>query len=107
MTSPALGTVVRRGGLLRLAWKGLDGATAYGIEVSGVGRQFANRRGTGPDPVNGFGGAGAGFLVTGTELTVVVPPALELGTYEVRVIAFGPARLFGRFGDEVPIAVAL
>jgi hypothetical protein len=44
--------------------------------------------------------------VTGTELAVVVPPALEPGTYEVRVIAFGPAGLFGRFGDEVPITVA-
>lgn len=59
-----------------------------------------------PDPVNGFGGAGAGFIVTGTELAVVVPPAVEPGTYEVRVVAFGPAGLFGRFGDEVPITVA-
>jgi uncharacterized repeat protein (TIGR01451 family) len=105
LTSPAPGTVIARGALLRLAWRGLDGATAYGIEISGVGRQFANRRGTGPDPVNGFGGAGGGFIVDGTELVAVVPPALEPGTYEVRVIALGLLGLLGRFGDAVSITV--
>jgi uncharacterized repeat protein (TIGR01451 family) len=106
MTSPAPGTVIPRGAQLRLAWKGLDGAPGYGIEISGVGRQFANQRGTGPDPINGFGGAGGGFIVDGTELVVVVPPALEPGTYEVRVIPLGPLGLFGRFADAVTITVA-
>jgi hypothetical protein len=83
----------------------VPGATQYGFEFTGTNRQFANPNGTAPDAVNGFGGAGGGFLVSGTTVTLTVPADIPAGVYQVRVIGVGPAGLVGRFSDTLTIGV--
>jgi hypothetical protein len=78
----------------------------YGFEFTGPHRSFANPIGSGPDPANGFGGAGGGVLVPGTSLTVAVPPGIPAGVYQVRVVGLAATGvLVGRFSDAVTLLV--
>lgn len=80
------------------------GGRAYGFEVTGVGRKFANPNGTAPDGVNGFGGAGGGIGLPGTSFTPVLPLDLSLGVYQVRVIGLGPdGFIVGSFSDAIDV----
>lgn len=74
-------------------------------EHTGPGRQFADPNGTGPDPVNTFGGAG-GFVLSGTSFTTTLPPSIPPGTYQIRVIALSPTgQPVGAFSDAVTVIV--
>ncbi len=68
------------------AWTASAGAVKYGLEFTGPNRLFTNPNGTGPDPVNGFGGAGGAVLVSGTSLAAVLGPEVPPGSYQLRVI---------------------
>ncbi len=81
-------------------------AAQYGFEHTGPNRQFANPNGIGPDPVNGFGGAGGGFVVPGTSFSVTLPASTPPGTYQVRVIGlFAAGQPVGVFSDAVTMAI--
>ena len=70
------------------------------------GRQFANPSGTAPDPLNGLGGTGGGLPVNGTEITIVIPPGLPSGAYQVRVIGRAVTGQFlGSFSDAVTVVI--
>jgi subtilisin-like proprotein convertase family protein len=106
MTAPADGTPLRLGTVVTFAWTALPGVTRFGFEFTGTGQQFLNQNGTGPDAVNGFGGAGGGFLVEGSTLTVVIDPAIPPGTYQVRVIGISrDGRPIGTFSDALTLTV--
>ena len=82
------------------------GSVQNGFEHTGPGRQFANPNGTGPDRVNGFGGAGGGFVVPGTGFTVTLGASTPPGTYQVRVIGLSPTgQPVGTFSDAVTVVV--
>jgi Tol biopolymer transport system component len=74
----------------------------YGVEVTGANREFANPNGTAPDPVNGFGGAGRGFLAPGTTREISVSFS-ESGSYQVRVIGLTQDRPVGRFSEAITL----
>jgi hypothetical protein len=104
--APASGAVVARGTAVSFSWTPLPGITTYGLEFTGPDLTFANPNGTGPDPVNGFGGAGGGLLVAGPGLTVLVPADLVPGAYAVRVIGISPSGLpAGTFSDAITIVI--
>jgi hypothetical protein len=87
---------------LVLRWQPVDGATAYAIEHTGPGRAFANPNGTGPDPSNGFGGAGGALLVANglTNAYLILPEGVPPGLYQWRVIGLDHAfRPIGSFSD--------
>jgi hypothetical protein len=105
LLEPGAGTSVTAGSLLTLTWTAMAGTAQYGFEFTGANRQFANPNGAGPDGVNGFGGAGGGFLVTGTTVTLTVPLDTPPGTYQVRVIGVAPSGLVGAFSDALTIVV--
>jgi hypothetical protein len=83
----------------------MPGAAQYGFEFTGTNRRFANPNGTAPDGVNGFGGAGGGFLVAATTLTLTLPTDVPMGTYQVRVIGVLGQTLVGTFSDALTIVV--
>jgi hypothetical protein len=88
------------------AWTALSGITTYGFEFSGPNRVFANPNGTSPDAINGLGGAGGGFPVTGTSFTATVGPGFAPGTYQVRVIPLtGGLVPAGTFSDAVTLVL--
>ncbi len=102
--SPASGSVFGAGASLTLAWTPVPGAVQYGMEFTGANRQFANPNGATNDPVNGFGGAGGGSLVTGTGFTVTLPAGIPPGSYQVRVIGLTAALApVGVFSDAVTV----
>lgn len=106
ITSPPVGSRHSRGAAVTFAWTAVPGVAQYGFEHTGPGRQFANPNGTAPDPVNGFGGAGGGFVVAGTSFTTTVPPSIPPGTYEIRVTGLSPAgQVVGVFSDAVTVVV--
>jgi hypothetical protein len=105
LLEPGDATAVVPGSPLTVAWTAVPGATRYGFEFTGTNRQFANPNDTGPDAVNGYGGAGGGFVVAGTTVTLTVPADIPAGVYQVRVIGVGPAGLVGRFSDALTIGV--
>jgi subtilisin-like proprotein convertase family protein len=106
MIAPGDGSQLPVGTAVTFAWTGLPGVTRFGFEFTGTGRQFLNQNGPGPDPVNGFGGAGGGFLVEGTSLTVVIDPSVPPGTYQVRVIGISrDGRPIGTFSDALTLTV--
>jgi hypothetical protein len=106
MTAPGSGTALSRSEPVTFGWTSVTGAVAYGFEYTGPNRQFANPGGTEPDPVNGFGGAGGGFLLPSTSFTVVLGTGVPAGTYEVRVIAVGPTgALLGTFSPALTVTV--
>jgi Tol biopolymer transport system component len=96
---------LRRGGPIELSWVGIEGLTDYFIEVSGPGHVFANPNGQIPDSVNGFGGAGRGFLVTGTAAGGTVPEDFPPGRYQVRVIGRVDDQPVARFSDALEVSV--
>jgi len=104
-SSQTCGTSAAPGSVLTFAWTGVPGATQYGVEFTGTDRRFANPNGTAPDGVNGFSGAGGGFLVAGTTLTLTLPTGIPAGTYQVRVIGVLGQGLVGTFSDAVTIVV--
>ena len=66
----------------------------------------ANLDGVTTDPVNGLGGAGGGFPVPGTSLTIVIPAAIASGAYQVRVIGLLAAgEPVGSFSGAVTVVV--
>src|SRR5262249_58253940 len=84
------------------SWPAVTGAALYGVEFTGTNRQFANPGGTGPDPVNGLGGAGGGFNVPGTAFATTLPPGFPAGSYQVRVIPRAPTgEALTGFGDAL------
>ncbi len=88
------------------AWSAAAGASQYAFEHTGPGRQFANPNGTGPDPVNGFGGAGGGFVVDGMSVSVTLPASMPPGSYQIRVIGLSPTgQPVGTFSDAVAVIV--
>ena len=105
VTQPADETALVRGASVVFAWTALPGVSQYGLEFTGADRQFANPNGTAADPVNGFGGPGGGFLVTGTSVTVGIPQTLAPGRYQVRVVGFGASGIVGSFSDAVTVVV--
>jgi hypothetical protein len=68
---------------------------------------FANPGGPGPDPVNGFGGAGGGFpLGPGTSSLLAIPPGTPPGAYKIRLIGLSPALApLGRFADALTLRI--
>jgi subtilisin family serine protease len=99
---PPDGSAASRGspGTLTFSWTGVPWATYYGFEYTGVGRTFANPNGIRADPVNGFRGAGGGFLLLGTTLPVRISPAAALGRYQWRAIAVtAMGEALGTFSD--------
>ena len=108
ITSPAPGAVFSRGFPLPVTfgWTAVPGATEYGFEHTGPGRQFANPNGTAAGPVNGFGGAGGAFMVSRTSLTVTLGRSTPPGTYRVRVVGFSPTeQILGLFSDAVAVVL--
>ncbi|HEV8676391.1 MAG TPA: sialidase family protein [Methylomirabilota bacterium] len=106
ITSPRNGGTLSRTGQTTFAWTPVAGAATYGFEYTGPNRQFANPNGEGPDPVNGYGGVGGGFLVSGTSFTVVLGSAVPAGSYQVRVMAIGIiGQPLGGFSDAVTVTV--
>ena len=86
------------------AWTALPGVTQYGFEFTGPNRGFANPNGAGPDPVNGFGGAGGGVLISGTGFTTAIAPSFPPGNYQLRVIGLSPAgQPVGSFSDAITL----
>jgi two-component system response regulator MprA len=87
-------------------WSGVMGAALYGFEHTGPGGQFANPNGTVPDRVNGYGGTGGGFVVSGTGLSVRVAPGTAPGAYHIRVIGLSAdGQAVGGFSDALPLVV--
>jgi uncharacterized delta-60 repeat protein len=106
MIAPADGSHLPVGTAVTFAWTGLPGVARYGFEFTGPNGQFLNPNGPTPDPVNGFGGAGGGFLVEGTSFTLVIDPSIPLATYQVRVIGVSrDGRPIGIFSDALAITV--
>jgi Tol biopolymer transport system component len=104
-TTPGAEVTVARGQSLTFAWTALAGVASYGVEFTGADLVFANPNGTAPDGVNGFGGAGGGFLVGSTSVTVAVPEVAP-GRYQVRVIGLSAAIVpVGSFSDAVTVVV--
>jgi streptogramin lyase/Tol biopolymer transport system component len=92
--------------LLTLTWTARAGAARYALEFTGADRVFANPNGTGPDSINGFGGAGGVVLVTDPRLEVTLGPGFPAGLYQVRVIALtADLQVLGRFSDAVTLAL--
>jgi hypothetical protein len=105
MTSPANGSTLARATAVTFAWTPIDGAVTYLFEYTGPNRQFANPNGTAPDPVNGLGGAGGGFPVSGTSFRVTLGAGIPAGSYQVRVMAMGPSGPLGHFSGAVTVTV--
>jgi hypothetical protein len=105
-TAPTSGAVLVRGTMVAFMWTAVPGATQYGFEYTGPGRQFANPNAATVDPVNGYGGAGGGLLVTGTTLSGLLPLDMPPGTYQVRVIGLSASfQVIGTFSDAVTITI--
>jgi hypothetical protein len=106
ITSPPEGATLSRTEPTTFAWTTVEGAAMYGVEYTGPDRQFANPGGSEPDPVNGYGGAGGGVLISGTSVTVVLGDGVPAGRYQIRVIGIAPTgELLGRFSDALTIVV--
>jgi hypothetical protein len=105
LLEPGDAATVAAGSVLTLAWTAVLGTTRYGFEFTGANRRFANPNSAAPDGANGFGGAGGGFLVTGTTVTLTVPADTPPGAYQVRVIGIGPSGLVGTFSDALTVVV--
>lgn len=106
-TAPAPGSVLRRGTRVAFAWTPLaPGVPQYLFEFTPPGRQFTNPNAAGPDPVNGFGGEGGGFLVPGTGFEVELPADVARGTYQVRVLGVSATlQPLGRSSDALTVVV--
>jgi len=105
LLEPGDTATVASGSVVTFAWTAVSGASQYGFEFTGTNRQFANPNGATPDGANGFGGAGGGFLVAATTLTLTLPTDIPAGTYQVRVIGVSGQGLLGTFSDAVTIVV--
>ena len=106
ITAPVSGSPLARGASVTVSWTAVPGAVQYGFEFTGVNRQFANPNDVAPDSVNGYGGAGGAFLVSGTGLTAVLPPDAPPGSYQIRVIGLtAGGQLVGRFSDAVTLVI--
>jgi sugar lactone lactonase YvrE len=108
LTMPIEGTRLLRGSPtpVTFSWTNVAGAARYGFEHTGPNRQFANPNGTGPDPANGFGGMGGGFVVPGTSFPITLTPSVPAGAYQVRVIGLSPGgQVIGCFSDAVTVVV--
>jgi hypothetical protein len=106
ITAPADGTSLPLGASVTFAWTAVAGAASYGFEFTGSNLSFANPNGTSPDPVNGFGGAGGGFVVPTTSVTVV--PGQPPGVYQVRVIALAAnGAPIGTFSGAVTVFLGI
>ena len=95
------------GSPVAFTWTDLGcGAPQYGFEFTGRNLTFTNPNGTAPDGVNGFGGAGGGFAVSGASFTAVLPQTLTPGSYQVRVIGLSATgQLVGTFSSAVTVVV--
>jgi hypothetical protein len=104
LTAPTVGSqfILDTGPTVTFSWTPLPGVSLYGFEFTGPNRQFANPNGALPDPVNGFGGAGGGFPLSGTSFAVPLGPGLPLGAYQVRVLGLAPG---GTFSDALTIVL--
>lgn len=112
MTAPADGTVFSLvPGLVTpvtFTWTAIPAAARYGFEFTGANRQFANPNGVAPDPVNGFGGAGGGFIVTGGSFTAPLEASFPLGAYQVRVVPLsGTGAVIGTFSNALSIVLTV
>jgi hypothetical protein len=108
ITAPPNGTVLPLVAptLVTVLWTAIDGATQYALEFTGADRVFANPNGTGPDAVNGFGGAGGVAVVQTTSFSTTLGPGFPAGLYQVRVVGLTPAfQPVGRFSDAVTLAL--
>jgi photosystem II stability/assembly factor-like uncharacterized protein len=93
---------------LTFAWPAVPGAERYGVEFTGPDRLFTNPNGSGPDAVNGCGGAGGCVVVTGTSLTVELGPSTPPGRYEVRVGALSArGEVIAHLGDTLAVVIGM
>jgi hypothetical protein len=103
---PADGDALARGTRVTFSWTAVPGAAQYGFEFSGANAAFTNPNGTAPDGTNGLGGAGGGFVVSGTSLTVSVPGDASPGSYQFRIVGLTAAgQPMDQFGDAVTVSV--
>jgi lysophospholipase L1-like esterase len=106
LTAPPSGFRVTRGDPtpFTFAWSPVDEVVEYFLEYTGPDLAFTNPGEPGFDPVNGFGGAGGGVVVSGTALAVVLAPSFPVGTYQVRVSALSAAgHLVGAFSEAITV----
>jgi hypothetical protein len=98
-TSPPSGSVFAPGARVTFSWTPVPGVSRYRFEFTNG--QFSNPNGTGSDP-----GALGSFEVDGASVEVVIP-AVQPGTYRVRVIALTPAggHPVGTFSDDLAVEV--
>ena len=102
---PADGELAR-GTRVTFSWTAVPGAAQYGFEFSGANAAFTNPNGTAPDGTNGLGGAGGGFVVSGTSLTVTVPGDASPGSDQFRIVGLTAAgQPLDQFGDAVTVSV--
>jgi hypothetical protein len=88
------------------SWPAVPGAQRYGIEFTGPDQPFTTPNGSGPDPLNGCGGAGGCILVTGTSLTAELAPSTPPGSYEIRVAALSASgEIVGGLSDALTVVV--
>jgi List-Bact-rpt repeat protein/WD40 repeat protein len=107
-TAPAQGTQLNLDAptVVTINWTVVGGAAQYGVEFTGVNRQFANPNAAGPDPVNGFGGAGGAFAVPGTSVTGALDPSIPPGVYQVRVLGLSASlQPIGTFSDALTLVL--
>jgi hypothetical protein len=98
--------VAEPGAAVTLEWIGPAGAVQHGIEFTPANAPFTNPLGSGPDGVNGFGGAGGGVILAGGGITFTLPPETPPGTYQVRAVGLDAAGfIVGRFSDAVTFLV--
>ena len=107
-TAPAQGTQLNLDTptSVTIDWTVVGGAALYGVEFTGVNRQFANPNAAGPDPVNGFGGAGGAFTVPGTSVTGGLDPSIPPGVYQIRVLGLSASlQPIGTFSDALTLVL--
>jgi hypothetical protein len=106
ITLPTGRSVLVPGSLSVFSWTVVPGVAQYFFEFSGPDRAFANPNGAVTDGVNGAGGAGGGFIISGTAFSPVIPRGIAAGTYQVRVIALTPAgTAVGTFSDAITVVL--
>jgi len=102
ITAPAGGSPLARGTTATVEWTPLVGVSQYLVEFTGVNGQFVQPNATTlTDP-----GAAGRVPVMTTSVSVVLPPDLTPGAYQVRVIGLSVASApVGSFSDALTVVI--